>query len=132
MNLSHAIGQITQRPPADLNELRRYTFTDPALEREILELFCATTPDHFNRLSDCCTGKCAHNARDWHLAVHTIKSSAVTIGAWDVSDLAVMLLNMPHDPITEEHKGLVADLGQALAAVYAYVPHLLEDLQPVS
>ena len=117
-----------QRSPVDLQQLRRFTFADPALDREILELFCSVTPDHFGYLRDASAGAKIHTADQWHLAIHTIKSSAVTIGAWDVADIAVAILDMTHDQITEEHRFQVKNLEMALNEAYGYVQMLLKDL----
>lgn len=59
----------------DLAHLRTYTMGDLDLEREILALFLAELPKSIAAL------KAAQNAKDWHMATHTLKGSALSIGA---------------------------------------------------
>ena len=116
------------RPIADLAELRRYTNGDVELDREILSLFCSGTPVHLNCLKSDCSGALPCTGPEWHLAVHTIKSSAVTIGAWEVAQIAVRLLDMPFDQRTELHCALVQKLDVALEAAYDHVRLLIKQL----
>ena len=59
----------------DLTHLRRYTGGSEDLEREILGLFCAEVPGYLVALST------ARTPKDWHMAAHTLKGSALAVGA---------------------------------------------------
>ncbi len=112
----------------ELAVLRQYTYGDVALEREILDLFCSGMPVYFDRLHNDCSGRETCSKDEWHLAIHTIKCSATTIGAWSVADLAVALLALPLDHRTAAHCRLVEQLNDALCAVYRQIPVLIENL----
>ncbi len=118
-----------QRPPADLSQLHRFTNGDNALACEVLELFLLGTPVHYECLKQACSGEVHCAPSNWHLAIHTIKSSAVTIGAWDVADIAVSLLEMPLDPRTHEHCQKVRHLGVVLDQVYEHIHGLILSLK---
>jgi HPt (histidine-containing phosphotransfer) domain-containing protein len=68
--------------PVDLAHLSRYTQGDCALEREVLELFSTQSLVYLDRLREARTDK------DWREAAHSLKGSAVAIGAWRVADAA--------------------------------------------
>lgn len=68
--------------PVDLAHLRRFTFADQALEREILRLFLAQLPETLAVLT------AAVNERDWKIAAHTLKGSSRAVGAWRIARLA--------------------------------------------
>lgn len=59
----------------DLVHLRTYTLGDAALEREILALFLGELPTYVAALQTATT------AKEWHMATHTLKGSALAIGA---------------------------------------------------
>jgi HPt (histidine-containing phosphotransfer) domain-containing protein len=62
--------------PVDLAHLSRYTLGERALEREVLELFCAQSAIYLERLRGARSGK------EWQEAAHSLKGSARAIGAW--------------------------------------------------
>lgn len=68
--------------PVDLQHLRRFTFGDRGLEKEVLELFLAQLPHTIAALSSAC------NERDWRIAAHTLKGSGRAVGAWQIAGLA--------------------------------------------
>jgi HPt (histidine-containing phosphotransfer) domain-containing protein len=72
-------------PILDLDHLRRQTFGDVALERELLALF----NEQCTRLLPVISG--ADPSGDRAVAVHTFKGSARAIGAWRVASLAELL-----------------------------------------
>jgi hypothetical protein len=119
---------FSHRPAADLAELRKYTNGNRELEREILDLFSSGMPVHFDTLMGDCTGVTPVSADEWHLAIHTIKSSAVTIGAWDAAKICIAILNMPFDQRTAKHCREVHKLGESLDAVYRQIPLLIQSL----
>ncbi len=71
-----------QLTPVDLKHLRRYTLGDPALEREILELFINQLPQTIAALAG------AVNQKEWKIAAHTLKGSGRAVGAWRIARIA--------------------------------------------
>ena len=68
--------------PIDLRHLRRYTFGDQDLEREVLSLFLTQLPQTITAL------KSASSEHDWRIAAHTLKGSSRAVGAWRLASLA--------------------------------------------
>ncbi len=78
----HRGAELLDVSPVDLKHLRRYTFGDVKLEKEILELFFGQLPQTVASLRDAAT------ERDWMMAAHTLKGSARAVGAWRIGRLA--------------------------------------------
>jgi HPt (histidine-containing phosphotransfer) domain-containing protein len=68
--------------PVDLAHLRRFTFGDLALEKEVLLLFVTQLPETLAAL------RSAACERDWRMAAHTLKGSSRAVGAWRIASLA--------------------------------------------
>lgn len=66
-------------PSIDLDHLRRYTFGDERLEREVLELFFANAPGMVTEI------RAARDEASWRRAAHSLKGSALAVGAWGVA-----------------------------------------------
>jgi len=66
----------------DLEHLRRFTMGQLAFEREILGLFSASLAQTLMSLES------ADSASQWHMAAHTLKGSALGIGAGQLAALA--------------------------------------------
>jgi HPt (histidine-containing phosphotransfer) domain-containing protein len=66
----------------DLIHLRRYTFGDQALEKEILSLFLGQLAVTMTALRE------AASQQDWKIAAHTLKGSCRAVGAFRLGDLA--------------------------------------------
>jgi len=60
----------------DRSHLAQYTLDSPELEREIVGLFVAQLPAILDRLQN------GASREDWRIAAHTLKGSALAIGAW--------------------------------------------------
>jgi len=69
-------------PPIDFDHLRRYTFGDEKLEREVLELFCNHAPWLLAEM------KAADCEAAWRNAAHSLKGSAMAVGAMEVAHAA--------------------------------------------
>jgi HPt (histidine-containing phosphotransfer) domain-containing protein len=69
----------------DIDLLRRYTFEDAALERELLGLFLGQLPLLVSQLAE------AKGQSEWHMAAHTLKGSARSVGAPALAELALEL-----------------------------------------
>jgi HPt (histidine-containing phosphotransfer) domain-containing protein len=72
----------TQSSPLDRIHLARQTFGDRKLEHEVLDLFRTQSPIYLGRV------KAARSDSEWREAVHTLKGSAKTIGAWRIAEAA--------------------------------------------
>lgn len=59
----------------DRSHLAQYTMDSPDLEREIVGLFVAQLPAILDRLQN------VDSREDWRIATHTLKGSALAIGA---------------------------------------------------
>ena len=69
----------------DRSHLAQYTMDSPDLEREIVGLFVAQLP----AILDCLQN--GESRDDWRIATHTLKGSALAIGARKIGDLAKKL-----------------------------------------
>ncbi len=79
-----AFVEADARPsdPVDFQHLRRYTFGDQALEKEILSLFLGQLPETIATL------RSATSQKDWKVAAHTLKGSCRAVGAFRLGDIA--------------------------------------------
>ena len=68
--------------PVDFTYLRRFTFGNRELEREVLYLFAQHAPIYIERL------RSADAVKAWYDAAHTIKGSARAVGAWRLARAA--------------------------------------------
>jgi HPt (histidine-containing phosphotransfer) domain-containing protein len=66
----------------DVAHLRVYTAGDVAFEREIIGLFAGELPKTMASL------EAADTPRAWHMAAHTLKGSALGVGAFALADAA--------------------------------------------
>ena len=97
--------QVTARKPGrakvsevifDRAHLAQYTMDSPELEREIVGLFVAQLPVILDQLLN------ANSRDDWRLATHTLKGSALAIGACKIGEFARKL--EPVDGLEESAK----------------------------
>ncbi len=82
--MGHSLAERTTRfsAPIDIAILSKNTAGNHALEREVLHLFGASCEDYLRALED------APNDASWHLAAHTLKGAAQSVGATAVANLA--------------------------------------------
>ena len=92
----------------DRSHLSRYTMGSPDLEREIVGLFVAQLPAILDRLQN------VDSREDWRIATHTLKGSALAIGACKIGDLAKKLepVNIPEQKA--RRKKLLSGLVRAV------------------
>lgn len=104
--------EVNEPPPISFEHLRRYTCGDTNLEREVLELFCVHAPTLMAEL------KAAATEKAWRDAAHSLKGSALAVGAWDVAR------NAEQAQLAAAHYGagdLIARLETAISKVQRYV-----------
>lgn len=94
--------------PIDLAYLARFTLGNTGLEREILELFAGQMPRYVEQL------RAADSRTTWELAAHTIKGSALAVGAHKLARLAQMAERL--DVGTGATDGVGAQAAEAVAA----------------
>lgn len=97
----------------DLKHLRRFTLGQPAFEREILGLFSATLTQTLAALQS------AESAAQWHMAAHTLKGSALGIGAGQLAALGREAEQMAFPA--------PADRGPLMARIHAAACELLQE-----
>ncbi len=66
----------------DWDIFRRYTLDDKDLQKDVIQLFRSHSRQYLSDL------KYAANAIEWHRAAHTLKGTALTLGAIKLSALA--------------------------------------------
>jgi HPt (histidine-containing phosphotransfer) domain-containing protein len=92
----------------DRAHLAQYTMESPELEREIVGLFVAQLPGILDRLLNGSSGA------DWRIATHTLKGSALAIGACKIGDLAKQLEPVNGPDQGEKRKKLLSGLVRAV------------------
>jgi HPt (histidine-containing phosphotransfer) domain-containing protein len=92
----------------DIGQLRRYTVYQQDLEQELIQLFRQQLPQFVFQI------KVATTAYDWKLATHSLKGSALTVGAPVVAAMAEELENLGLDGATEQKVTLLAALDRAI------------------
>jgi HPt (histidine-containing phosphotransfer) domain-containing protein len=93
----------------DRAHLAQYTMDSPELEREIIGLFVDQLPAILERLQN------VSSSADWRIATHTLKGSALAVGAYKIGELAKKLepANSPEQDATR--KKLLSGLARAVA-----------------
>jgi HPt (histidine-containing phosphotransfer) domain-containing protein len=92
----------------DRSHLAQYTLDSPELEREIVGLFVAQLPAILDRLQN------GDSREDWRVATHTLKGSALAIGACKIGDLARKLEPVNSPEMGAKRKKLLSGLVRAV------------------
>ena len=92
----------------DRTLLAQYTMDSPELEREIVGLFVAQLPAILDRLQN------FDSSADWRIATHTLKGSALAIGAYKIGDLARKLEPVNSPEQDAKRKKLLSGLVRAV------------------
>jgi HPt (histidine-containing phosphotransfer) domain-containing protein len=100
--------QADSREPIDRVFLARFTRGSAPLEREILQLFAQQMPLYIGQLRGATT------AQDWKLAAHSIKGSALAVGAHALAEAAQTAERLDFEADAEEAWAL---RSQSVAAV---------------
>lgn len=106
--------------PVDLIHLSRQTFGDNSLEREVLALFERQSRTMLERLRNATT------AKSWAEAAHTLKGSALGIGAFRVAQAAEAVECDQIDHLSSRAWDDLARLEQAVDETNGFIAHLLE------
>ena len=108
----------SDKRPIDLVHLAKQTLGDRSLETEVLRLFLAQTDIYMSRIET------AGNDEERFEAAHTIKGSALNIGAWNVAEAANNLENLIK---TDNHCDFNS-LKNALKETRKFISSLLEEV----
>jgi HPt (histidine-containing phosphotransfer) domain-containing protein len=92
----------------DRRHLAQYTMDSPELEREIIGLFVAQLPAILDRLQN------ADSSADWRIATHTLKGSALAVGAYKIGELAKKLEPVNGPEQDAKRKKLLSGLVRAV------------------
>lgn len=104
--LEQALPPIFERA-----HLQQYIEQNPELEREIVDLFLVQLPDILEELRNCSRPK------DWRLWTHTLKGSAMAVGARRIEQAAVELENAGLEEDSPERRQKLSAL-EALCAEF--------------
>lgn len=108
------------RFPVDLVHLSRQTFGDHDLEREVLVLFERQSRMMLERLRNAAT------ARSWAEAAHTLKGSALGIGAFGVAQAAETVECGQIDHLSSRAWDDLARLEQAVEEANTFIADRLQ------
>jgi HPt (histidine-containing phosphotransfer) domain-containing protein len=100
--------QADNSQPIDRAFLARFTRDNPALEREVLELFAGQLPQFVEQLRG------ASTAKDWRQAAHGIKGSALAVGAHKLARCALAAEQL--DFQAGQGDSARRDMGDAIAS----------------
>lgn len=92
----------------DRSHLAQYTMDSPELEREIIGLFVAQLPAILDRLQN------VSSRDDWRIATHTLKGSALAVGAYKIGELAKKLEPVNSPEQDAKRKKLLSGLVRAV------------------
>jgi HPt (histidine-containing phosphotransfer) domain-containing protein len=106
--------------PVDLAHLSRQTFGDQELEREVLALFERQSRVMIERLRN------ATNAKSWADAAHTLKGSALGIGAFGVARAAEKVECDQVDHLSSAAWDDLARLEDEVGRVNAFIASVLK------
>lgn len=111
-----SVADDPSAPPIDHVYLRKFTFGNRALEKEVLQLFAGQAPSTLAQL------QAANDAKAWHAAAHTLKGSARAVGALALADVAAEAEKL--GPAAEARAAVLARLTMALDEATAYIAAL--------
>ncbi len=111
--------RINPRVPVilDFAHLRTYTLGAVDLEREILALFLAELPKSFALLT------AASDAKSWHMAAHTLRGSALAVGAGHLAAASTSAEVAAFD-VVKQRTAAIAGVKAAIDQVTAEITRL--------
>ena len=104
--------------PVDLVHLSRYTLGERELEREVLELFCSQSGIYLERLRD------AASDQHWRDAAHSLKGSALAIGAWRAAEAAERAERLSGPALEDGRHARLSELESSVQEAKAYIKSL--------
>jgi HPt (histidine-containing phosphotransfer) domain-containing protein len=116
-----AEGRKGSLRPVDLVHLSRYTLGARELEREVLELFCTQSLVYLERLNG------SQSDQDWKDAAHSLKGSALAIGAWRTAEAAQRAEALAGDALAQSRTLSIREIESSLSEANTYIGSLLDD-----
>lgn len=114
--MSFAPGsEATLDRPVDLVHLARQTFGNKDLEIEVLFLFLRQSALMMQRLD------AAVDDQSWREAAHTVRSSALGIGAWQVAEAAASVEKLCTERESDAAKRAMLALDGAVAEANSFI-----------
>jgi HPt (histidine-containing phosphotransfer) domain-containing protein len=104
--------------PVDLVHLSRYTLGARDLEREVLELFCDQSGFYLARLRE------APSDQHWHDAAHSLKGSALAIGAWRAAEAAALAETLAGPALRDGRHARLRELESSVEEAKAFIRSL--------
>lgn len=102
-------------PPVDLAHLTRYTLGERKLEREVLALFRSQSSICLERL------RAAASEENWREAAHSLKGSALAIGAWRAAEAADRAEQLSGPAFVEERDDCLRLVDASLREANDYI-----------
>lgn len=96
--------------PLNRTYLARFTLSNLALEREVLQLFAQQMPAYLDQLRE------AKTREEWKLAAHTIKGSALAIGAERLASVARVAEGLEVDTTSPDQDDKRRQAAEAVTA----------------
>jgi hypothetical protein len=112
---SAATSAATPHRPVDLVHLARQTFGNKDLEIEVLFLFLRQSALMMQRLD------AAVDDQSWREAAHTVRSSALGIGAWQVAEAAASVEKLCAERESDAAKRAMLVLDGAVAEANSFI-----------
>lgn len=101
--------------PVDLAHLSRYTLGARDLEREVLELFCDQSGVYLEQLSK------SASDQHWREAAHSLKGSALAIGAWAVAEAAARAERLSGPALAEGREARLVEIEAFVQEAKIYI-----------
>ena len=106
--------------PIDLEKLSQYTANDPAIARDVLQIFCDQAELWLAAMGG------AADLKAWKDAAHTVKGASRGVGAGELAGLAEEAEQL-EDMDAPERADYFAKLEHAMGRARCYATQLLED-----
>jgi HPt (histidine-containing phosphotransfer) domain-containing protein len=101
----------------DISQLRRYTVYQNDLELELIQLFRQQLPQFLDQI------RVSGSSYDWKLATHSLKGSALTVGAPVIAAMAEELEQLGHRGDRKRQRKLLKALNKAIADFDQAIQH---------
>lgn len=107
--------------PVDLVHLARYTLGERALECEVLGLFSAQSIVYVARL------RASRSNREWREAAHSLKGSALAVGAWRAAEAAQGAEALPADALIASRDACLSEIEASVAEANDFIASFVQD-----
>ena len=112
---------IARSRPVDLVHLARYTLGERALECEVLGLFSTQSIVYVARL------RASRSDEEWREAAHSLKGSALAVGAWRAAEAAQDAEALPADAAHSSRTACLSEIEASVAEANAFIASFVQD-----